>query len=141
VATCVSGCGVCTECRATHAARHSIHFICLIKGAFVGEKNFERHRSYSFRVKVNTEIIKRPDFWLRIYLSDTACLFAGSKYLSSINEIDKSEQKSPPDATGKGISYDWTQKSGDCKYRIFATSVAHHILVVAISFPLYTFAL
>ncbi|KAJ9577404.1 hypothetical protein L9F63_006027, partial [Diploptera punctata] len=33
----------------------------------------------------------------------------GSKYLSNINEIDKSEQKSSPDATGKGIHYEWPQ--------------------------------
>ncbi|XP_069683149.1 neurotrimin-like [Periplaneta americana] len=33
----------------------------------------------------------------------------GSKYLSNINEIDKSEQKSSQDATGKGISYEWPQ--------------------------------
>jgi len=68
------------------------------------------------------------------------CLFAGSKYLSSINDIDKSEHKSSSDATGKGISYDWTQKSGDCKYRTFANSVPHHIVFAAIYFPLYKFA-
>jgi len=37
----------------------------------------------------------------------------GSKYISSINEIDKSEQKSSPDATGKGSHFDWAQKIGD----------------------------
>ncbi|KDR23081.1 hypothetical protein L798_14211 [Zootermopsis nevadensis] len=40
----------------------------------------------------------------------------GSKYLSNINEIDKSEQKSSPDATGKGVSYEWPQNGSGCKY-------------------------
>lgn len=45
------------------------------------------------------------------------CLpFPGSKYLSNINEIDKSEQKSSPDATGKGIPYEWPQNDSGCKY-------------------------
>ncbi|XP_049830703.1 lachesin-like isoform X1 [Schistocerca gregaria] len=31
----------------------------------------------------------------------------GSKYQSNLNEIDKSEQKSPPEASGKGMHRDW----------------------------------
>ncbi|XP_066996082.1 neurotrimin [Anabrus simplex] len=33
----------------------------------------------------------------------------GAKYQSNLNEIDKSEQKSSPDATGKGVHYEWPQ--------------------------------
>jgi hypothetical protein len=53
------------------------------------------------------------------------CLLSGSKYSSNINEIDKSEQKSSPDGTGKGIPYEWPQNDSGCKYHIVIPDVYH----------------
>lgn len=69
----------------------------------------------------------RPQYYL-----SSLFLISGSKYSSNINEIDKSEQKSSPDATGKGIPYEWPQNDSGCKYHIVIHPPPHHMFVMCV---------
>jgi hypothetical protein len=70
---------------------------------------------------------QNTDLNIIIFLS-----ISGSKYSSNINEIDKSEQKSSPDATGKGIPYEWPQNDSGCKYHIFIYPTSHQMFIKCI---------